>query len=196
MRRILPALLLSLILAGPALAADPPAQATKGIASWYGPGHGVATKWCTWTLRHSAGCGYLAIYAEATGRTVVAPVIDWCQCYRGTPDERIVDLQLGVVADLGLKQSTGLYRVSTWAVELASDLPNTAMSEADARLWMPAIFSGVAILMWILGLAGFWLQRLIGWRGKDDDRMGTLGCSWYIASMALVLTGFLMWLKA
>lgn len=97
-----------------------------GIASWYGPGTGVATQWCTWVLRHTQGCGLLAIQSHDTGITVIAPVIDWCQCYRGTPQERIVDLQWGVVDALGLDRSLGLYAVTTWQVA-AADIPDTAM---------------------------------------------------------------------
>ena len=98
----------------------------SGTASWYGPGTGVATQWCTWTLRHTAGCGLLAIQSHDTGATVVAPVIDWCQCYRDTADERIVDLQWDVVAALGLDLGDGLYRVTTWRVDDASTPPSMA----------------------------------------------------------------------
>jgi hypothetical protein len=101
-----------------------------GIASWYGTGSGVATQWCSWTYRHSTpgGCGFLAIQSHDTGLIALAPVIDWCQCYPGTPQERIVDLQLGVVAALGLDPSRGLYQVTTWPVDGAG-IPDTAMQE-------------------------------------------------------------------
>lgn len=88
-----------------------------GTASWFGPGDGVATQWCTWTVRHADGCGLLAIQSLETGVTVIAPVVDWCQCYRGTADERIVDLQFGVLAALGLDRADGLYPVATWRVD-------------------------------------------------------------------------------
>lgn len=120
-------ILIALLVIG-ALSVTPTVQAGSvqtGTASWYGPGDGVATQWCTWTLRHSQGCGYLAIQSIDTGITVVAPVIDWCQCYRGTPQERIVDLQLGVVSALGLDPSRGLYQVITWPSGL--EIPDTAM---------------------------------------------------------------------
>jgi hypothetical protein len=103
-----------------------------GTASWFGPGIGVATQWCTWTLRHESGCGFLAIQSDQTGLVVYAPVIDWCECYRGTPQERIVDLQWGVVDALGLDRSQGLYPVSTWPIDADTgqelEIPDTAMA--------------------------------------------------------------------
>lgn len=95
-----------------------------GIASWYGEGSGVATQWCTWTLRHTAGCGALAIHSHLTGITVTAPVVDWCECFRGTSSQRVVDLQLGVVRALGLDPAAGLYLVDTWPV--TGPIPDTA----------------------------------------------------------------------
>ena len=82
-----------------------------GTASHYGPGNGAAMNYCTWTLRHSQGCGTVRITALDTGRTVHVPVVDFCDCYTGTPDERIVDLQYGVVTQLGLDLGQGLYPV-------------------------------------------------------------------------------------
>jgi hypothetical protein len=70
----------------------------SGTASHYGPGSGVAMPFCTWTVRNTQGCGWVAITSAQTGITVEAPVIDYCQCYVGTPQERIIDLQWGVVA--------------------------------------------------------------------------------------------------
>lgn len=107
----------------PVRAVDP---GQVGVASWYGPGTGVATPWCTWTLRHSAGCGSLRIQSHLTGLTVEAPVVDWCSCYVGTPQERIVDLQWGVVAALGLDRADGLYDVTVWRTG-APALPDTAV---------------------------------------------------------------------
>lgn len=99
-----------------------------GTASWYGPGTGVAMPFCTWTLRTTQGCGSVAIQSLDTGITVIAPVIDYCQCYVGTPQERIVDLQWGVVDALGLDRSRGLYPVSVWPVDgTAPTIPDTAM---------------------------------------------------------------------
>jgi len=104
----------------------------RGIGSHYGPGNGVATPWCTWVRRHRVGCGQLAIRSHDTGRVVVAPVIDWCQCYRGTDDARIVDMEYGVVAALGLDLADGLYSVTIWRVRggglVSVPLPDTAMA--------------------------------------------------------------------
>lgn len=72
---------------------------------------------CTWERRHSSGCGSVTITAADTGRTATAPVIDFCDCYTGTTQERIVDLQYGVVQALGLSLSQGLYMVTVWPID-------------------------------------------------------------------------------
>lgn len=105
-----------------------PLASQSGVASWYGPGTGVASQWCTWTLRTQSGCGWARITSLDTGIVVVAPVIDWCQCYRGTPQERILDLQLGVVAALGLDPSRGLFQVSVEWLSAPVFIPDTSMS--------------------------------------------------------------------
>lgn len=96
----------------------------KGIASHYGPGNGVAMNFCTWELRHGSGCGSVTITSLETGLTVRAPVIDYCDCYTGTDRERIIDLQYGVVAALGLDLAKGLYPV---IVKRDSQIPDTAI---------------------------------------------------------------------
>lgn len=85
-----------------------------GIGSHYGPGNGVAMNFCTWTLRHRAGCGTVTITSLDTGLSVTAPVVDFCDCYTTTSKERIVDMQWGIVASLGLDTSQGLYKVEVW----------------------------------------------------------------------------------
>jgi len=99
-----------------------------GIASHYGPGNGVAMNFCTWVVRHDTGCGSSRITSIDTGRSVVVPITDFCDCYTGTSDERLVDLQYGVVSLLGLPLSQGLYQV---VVEPASvqQVPQEAARE-------------------------------------------------------------------
>jgi hypothetical protein len=142
----LPALLtvvLLLFMAGPVHG-----ESQTGIASWYGPGNGVASQWCTWTLRHQSGCGTAKITSLETGITTYAPVIDWCQCYRGTAQERIIDLQWGVVESLGLPISQGLYPVRVEWLTATTEIPDTAMGTGDMR-W---IFTGLGVLVMIAGL--------------------------------------------
>lgn len=125
---------LAAVLAWPVRGSEPAPEA--GIASHYGPGTGVATQWCTWTLRHSASCGWVQIQSHDTGIVVLAPVVDWCQCYRGTANERIVDLQWGVLAALGLDPALGLYDVSLWRID--------APAETVGPPSQPAVPSGSA----------------------------------------------------
>jgi hypothetical protein len=96
----------------------------EGIASHYGPGQGVAMNFCTWTLRHAEGCGSVQVTSLQTGRSLLVPVVDFCDCYTGTSNERIVDLQWGVVQALGLELSQGLYPV---LVQRSTQLPDTAV---------------------------------------------------------------------
>lgn len=91
-----------------------------GVASHYGPGHGVAMNFCTWALRHSEGCGWATITSHHTGVTITAPVVDFCDCYTGTDRERIVDLQYGPLAALGLSIEQGLYPVTVRLGQAAS----------------------------------------------------------------------------
>jgi len=101
----------------------------EGTASHYGPGDGVAMNFCTWEVRHTSGCGIVTIQSVETGEVVQAPVVDFCDCYTGTAKQRIVDLQYGVVARLGLDLNRGLYPVIVWREGLVEPLmlPNTAM---------------------------------------------------------------------
>ena len=85
----------------------------SGTASWYGStGSGVAMNYCTWGLRHTEGCGRVRVTSLQTHRSVVVPVVDFCDCYTGTARQRIADLQPGVVVALGLERAQGLYPVT------------------------------------------------------------------------------------
>lgn len=98
----------------------------EGIASHYGPGDGVAMNFCTWELRHDIGCGFVEITSLDTGIMVRVPVIDFCDCYVGTQNQRIVDLQYGVVERLGLDIGRGLYNVRV--SRISGVLPNTSIN--------------------------------------------------------------------
>jgi hypothetical protein len=82
-----------------------------GTASFYtDSGMGAAMNFCTWSLRHTEGCGTVRVTAMTTGLTVRIPVVDFCDCYWLT-DRRIIDLQGGVLPLLGLNPADGLFRV-------------------------------------------------------------------------------------
>jgi hypothetical protein len=101
-----------------------------GPASEYGPGTGVAMPFCSWNLRHAEGCGWVRIQSLQNGVTVVVRVVDFCQCYVGTADERIVDLQYGVVAAMGLERAQGLFPVQVQRVGVGPALmPDTAVTK-------------------------------------------------------------------
>jgi hypothetical protein len=65
---------------------------------------------CTWSLRHTEGCGTVKVTSLATGLSVRIPVVDFCDCY-WTTDRRIIDLQGGVLPLLGLNPAQGLWKV-------------------------------------------------------------------------------------
>jgi hypothetical protein len=67
---------------------------------------------CTWTLRHTEGCGTVKVTSLLTGISVRVPIVDFCDCYTGTADERIIDLQGGLLPLLGLNPLDGLWRVT------------------------------------------------------------------------------------
>lgn len=84
----------------------------EGTASFYQPlGLGAAMNFCTWTFRHNHGCGTVKVTSLQTGISVRIPVVDFCDCYTTTADERIIDLQGGVLSALGLNPLDGLYTV-------------------------------------------------------------------------------------
>lgn len=79
-----------------------------GTASrWQGPG--VARNDCEWPWRD---CTSIRITSLQTGRSVVVTPTMFCDCYTGTPDERIVDLDPKTVAALGLNPAAGLWPVT------------------------------------------------------------------------------------
>jgi hypothetical protein len=127
MRRILALVLLLWISPSIVLADD----GVSGIASNYGPGDGVAMPFCTWEVRHTQGCGWVRIQSHQTGLVVTVQVVDYCYCVvpESSHPNRIVDLQYGVVAALGLEVSQGLYEVTVWRTDQNIGIPNTSLDQ-------------------------------------------------------------------
>lgn len=99
-----------------------------GVAShWQGPG--VARNDCVypWT-----DCQPVRITSHETEQSVVVTPTMFCDCFTGTPDGRIVDLDPVTLRELGLDPAKGLYPVTVEPVggEYGSPpalLPDTAL---------------------------------------------------------------------
>lgn len=82
----------------------------RGIASWYRwrPGEAAAGP----ALREALGPAWrgATVRVCSDGTCVAVRLTDWCYCYRGTEDERLIDLDRGAFAVLE-HPSRGLVRV-------------------------------------------------------------------------------------
>lgn len=94
----------------------------EGLASWW-QGPGVARNDCTWPW---TGCQPLTIRSLDSGRAITVTPTMYCDCYSGTPNERLVDLDPASLSALGLDPSRGLYRVEVLPAG-PTMLPDTAM---------------------------------------------------------------------
>lgn len=108
-----------------------------GVASWY-HGSGVARNDCTWARRHAGPCQAIAIRSLQTGLVVRVTPVEYCDCFTGTADERLVDLDRTTLAALGLDPADGLYPVEVWPID-ASGAP----FEPGASLELPPSQVGV-----------------------------------------------------
>ena len=83
---------------------------TRGTASWYSyiPGHAAAGP----ALRAMLGPKWRGktVTVRANGRSVRVVLSDWCQCYKGTRAERLIDLDVRAFARLA-HPSAGLVKV-------------------------------------------------------------------------------------
>ena len=107
MSRILAAALILLHLFAPATESG---NVRRGIASWYAyvPGHAAAGP----ELRRMLGPSWrgTTVRVCAGGRCVRVVLSDWCQCWKGTRSERLIDLDSRAFARLA-PLPRGLVRV-------------------------------------------------------------------------------------
>lgn len=81
-----------------------------GRASWYGTGTIAAAGP---VLRRALGPGWrgTVVRVSSGSRSVVVRLVDWCQCYRGTKGERVIDLGADAFRELA-PLAVGVIRVS------------------------------------------------------------------------------------
>lgn len=96
-----------------------------GIASWY-HGTGAARNDCVYPW---VNCQTVSIRSLDTGRVIIVTPNMYGDLYIGTSQERIVDLSLGQVYDLGLNPDLGLFRVEVQPVDQEIGIPDTAMAQ-------------------------------------------------------------------
>ncbi len=92
---------------------------TQGVASTY-PGDTAAANWCSWTLRHSVGCGTWTVQSLTTGVTITVSPGEFCHCYWMT-DRRLIDLTPDQVRALGLDPADGLFAVTVAPIEQSGE---------------------------------------------------------------------------
>jgi len=86
----------------------------SGTATWYccTAGYSVSAVVAAAGPRLRVGDWRGRTVTVCAGRCARVRLVDWCQCYRGTSHERLIDLQIGAVRTLGLDPSRGVYRVT------------------------------------------------------------------------------------
>lgn len=92
---------------------------TEGIASYYQGSRGfhgiahVAVQDGRWTGR----AGRMVEVCIRGYGCEILPVVDYCQCHRGTDRERIVDLSIRAVRLFGLDTSAGIWHATLREIE-------------------------------------------------------------------------------
>jgi hypothetical protein len=101
----------------------------EGKASWW-HGEGIARNDCVWPW---TACQPVKVTSLQTNRSIVVVPTMFCGCFTGTPDERIVDLDLAAVLALGLDRSEGLFPVVVESAAVGESEPPSTLPDTAAQ---------------------------------------------------------------
>lgn len=131
------------------------AWSLAGTSTWYGSTSHYGAPTVAWYTRQSRWGAPVIFYAAAgpklreaigdqnpyhehypvlvrnpkTGKTIIAVIVDWCQCSKGKPREKLIDLSPAAFEALGVPLTRGIQKVIV--SQFAADQPEVLYTTPD-----------------------------------------------------------------